>query len=104
MLLLLALPPPPRLQMARHKCSICGKPSKTSKGLSNHRWKYHRPGGVGVEREQEGIPMGHQEQMGMEQEQEGLGMEQEQLSLEQERVEVGEQEYKPFLGRQEQEL
>merc|ERR1712156_1279892 len=24
-------------------CDTCGKLSKTSKGLSNHKWKYHRP-------------------------------------------------------------
>ena len=28
---------------AKYKCNICGKASKTSKGLSNHKWKYHRP-------------------------------------------------------------
>ena len=29
---------------AKYKCNICGKASKTSKGLSNHKWKYHKPG------------------------------------------------------------
>ena len=28
---------------AKYKCNICGKASKTSKGLSNHKWKYHKP-------------------------------------------------------------